>query len=94
MVAVDSGCNRLVLQDKPTIAECPNFTYELSAVPCYLGTAAAGGRVTITGSGVITSEDGIQTTALMIQQSETRKLDGSGNEYNASETREGHFESF
>ena len=61
MVAVDSGCNRLVLKDVPTKEECPNFTYEPSAVPCYLGTAAAGGKLDIAGSGIITSEDGIQT---------------------------------
>ena len=45
----------------PTKEECPNFTYEPSSVPCYLGTVAAGGKLDIAGSGVITSEDGIQT---------------------------------
>ena len=61
LVAADSGCNRLVLKSVPTIEECPNFTYEPSAVPCYLGTAAAGGKLDIAGSGIITSEDGVET---------------------------------
>ena len=61
MVAVDSGCNKLVLKEVPTQEECPKCTYEPSSVPCYLGTAAAGGKLDIAGSGVITSEDGIRT---------------------------------
>ena len=47
MVAIDSGCNRLVLKKVPTKEECPNCTYEPSSEPCYLGTAPAGGKLYI-----------------------------------------------
>ena len=59
--AVDSGCNRLVMKDKPTLDVCPIFTYVLTTKARWLGTAAAHGRLDILATGVITSLDGICT---------------------------------